>query len=152
MKVAEWLEGHPAEAVTVMPEDTLETLLERLLAPSCCLRDLYVLLGDGSLAGHISRKRLAAYLLSEHRPVHTRRQLMDRVAGVGSALDFMDRHFPTAAPDEELEDVLHRQLEHEIEDMPVIDASGALLGAVNLTQVLRELGHDLVSPPQGEQA
>ena len=44
---------------------------------------------------------------------------------------------PLTTADEELDDVLHRQLEHEIEDMPVLDANGALLGAVNLTRVLR---------------
>jgi predicted transcriptional regulator len=51
----------------------------------------------------------------------------------------MNCSLASASPDEELEDVLHRQLEHEIEDMPVLDHSGVLVGAVNLTRVLRDL-------------
>ena len=62
---------------------------------------------------------------------------MERVAG-GTAKDFMNPSFAAAAPREELEDVLNRQLEMEIEDMPVLDRNGTVLGAINLTSVLRE--------------
>jgi hypothetical protein len=51
----------------------------------------------------------------------------------------MSSSFASAAPAEELEKLLHRQLEHEIEDMPVLNGAGRLLGAINLTRVLREL-------------
>ncbi len=142
MNVEYWLAQHPGTAVTVQPDDSLSTVLDRLLDAPCCLRDLYVVDRYGHLAGHISHKRLAEYMLAEHRPVHTRRQIMEWVAGAGSAADFMDLHFPTASPKEELEDVIHRQLEKGLEDMPVVDADGTLLGAVNLTQVLRELRRD----------
>lgn len=84
-------------------------------------------------------ERLAEYMLAEHRPVHTRRQLLERVAGAGSAEDFMDVLFPSASREEELEDVIHRQLEKGLEDMPVVVPEGNLLRAVNLTQLLREL-------------
>ncbi len=139
MKVSSWLARHPGTAATVQPDDSLSIVLDRLLDAPCCLRDLYVVDRYGHLAGHISHRRLAEYMLAEHRPVHTRRQIMDRVAGAGGAVDFMDLHFPTASPEEELEDVIHRQLDKGLEDMPVVDPDGTLLGAVNLTQVLREL-------------
>ena len=139
MKVSLWLQRNPGAAVTVQPDDSLETVLDHLLDAPCYLRDIYVVERDGRLAGHISHRRLAEYMLAEHRPEHTRRQMMERVTGGGCAVDFMDVHFPTASPSEELEDVLHRQLEKGLEDMPVVDPDGSLLGAVNLTQVLREL-------------
>jgi CBS domain-containing protein len=63
---------------------------------------------------------------------------MEKVAG-GPALELMNSHFPTASPDEELDNVLHRQLEHDIEDMVVVDSDGVLLGAVSLTAVLKAL-------------
>jgi CBS domain-containing protein len=62
--------------------------------------------------------------------------LMERMAG-GTADELMEPHFMHARPEEELEDVLQRLLEHEIEDLGVIDDLGALAGAINLTQVLR---------------
>ena len=134
MKVSEWLASHDSVIVTVHADSPLARVAERLLAETC-LRDVYVVDENGRLVGHISHKRLAEYVLAEHRPAHTRRQLMERVAG-GAAGDFMNATFASASPDEEIDEVLHRQLEHEIEDMPVIDAKGVLLGAVNLTAVL----------------
>lgn len=51
----------------------------------------------------------------------------------------MDSLYCSAEPEEELDEVLHRQLEYGVEDMPVIDDDGTLAGAVNLTTVLNEL-------------
>ena len=136
MKVSDWLAQHPDVVVTVPADCPVDAVIARLLRETC-LRDVYVVDGDGRLLGHITHKRLAEHLLAEHRPVHTRRQLMERVAG-GTAKDFMNSSFVVAAPSEALEDILNRQLEMEIEDMPVLDESGNVLGAVNLTSVLRE--------------
>jgi CBS-domain-containing membrane protein len=136
MKVSDWLALHSDVIVTVPADCPVDAVIARLLQETC-LRDVYVVAGDGRLLGHITHKRLAEHLLAEHRPAHSRRQLMERVAG-GTARDFMNSSFVVAAPGEELEDVLNRQLEMEIEDMPVLDQSGRVLGAVNLTSVLRE--------------
>jgi CBS-domain-containing membrane protein len=61
---------------------------------------------------------------------------MERVAG-GTADDFMNSVLATASPRECLDEVLHRQMEMELEDMPVIDAQGHVLGAINLSHVLQ---------------
>jgi len=137
MKVREWIRHYPGRAVTVPADWMLEQIIDRLVQEAG-LRDVYVIATDGQILGHISHRRLAQLLLAEHRPVHSRRQIMERVAG-GTAREFMEPHFVHAHPDEELENVLHRQLERDIEDMPVIDEFGVLLGAVNLTEVLRRV-------------
>ena len=137
MKVAEWLRLHPGNAVTVSPDASFAAVLDRLLdVPG--VHDVYVVAPGGRVVGHLSRHRLARMRLAEHRPSRTRRQLMEQVAG-GVAREIMNPHFPAAAPDEDLDNVLHRQLEQEIEDMPVLDEQGALLGTINLTAVLREM-------------
>jgi CBS domain-containing protein len=135
MKVSEWLKSHDSAIVTVSSGSPIDEVIARLLNQPC-LRDVYVTADDGRLLGHISHKRLAEHLLAEHRPTHTRRQLMERVAG-GAARDFMNSAFAVAAPGEELDDVLNRQLEMDIEDMPVVGEDGRTVGAVNLTAVLR---------------
>jgi CBS domain-containing protein len=114
----------------------LGAIIDRLLEQDVP-RDVYVVSAEGRVLGHLSHRRLARLLLAEHRPVHTRRQIMERVCG-GTAEELMEPHFVYAHPDEELEDVLHRLLEHEIEDMAVIDDLGLLVGAINLTEVLRD--------------
>lgn len=140
MNVAEWIEAHPGSAITVPPDLGLDELLDRLLREPC-LRDLYVVDGNGRVLGHISHQRLAHLVLARHRSVHTRRQIMERVAG-GSARELMRSDFPSSRPDEELDSVLHRQLEHDVEDMPVLAPDGTLLGAVNLSEVLRAVLRD----------
>lgn len=137
MKVAEWINNHPDHVITVAPDCSLEEAMHQMLAEPC-LRDIYVVSEDGRLIGHLSHKKLAQTLLAEHRPVHTRRQIIERVAG-GTARELMDSEFVHARPDEELDDVLHSQLEHDIEDLPVIDEEGVLLGVVNMSTVLKEM-------------
>lgn len=101
--------------------------------PPQCIRDLK----HRPVVGHLSHKKLAELVLAEHRPVHSRRQFMHRVAS-GTVREFIDAPCVSAHPDEELDNVLHRQLEQDMEDMPVIDDPGQLVGAVNLSMVLHE--------------
>lgn len=42
-------------------------------------------------------------------------------------------------PDWELDNILYPQLDRDIEDMPVIDDKGILLGTVNMTAALKEM-------------
>lgn len=141
MKIAEWHEQHPRDLSIVFPDWSLETALDHMLTTSG-LRDLYVVAPDGKLIGHISHQKLACALLSEHRPEHTRRQLMEHISS-GNVDEIMNSHFVSATPDEELSDILHRLLDHNIEDMPILDDAGKPIGAINLTQILghfRQLG------------
>jgi CBS domain-containing protein len=147
--VTDWLRSHPGcSALTVTLGTSLEQALRRMLSQPCA-RDVYVVTAQGRVVGHLSHRKLAYRLLAEHSPTHTRRQLMERVAG-GSAEDLMDQQWVSARPDDELEDVLPRLLEQEIEDIPVVDDGGILLGAINLSLVLREklaaAGNDAEAP------
>jgi len=137
MKVSEWIAENPGAATIVAPDASLAAIIEELLSRPGA-RDVYVVTEEGRVIGHLSHKRLIRSVLAEHHPRPTRRQLMEKIAG-GPARELMNAHFPTASPDEKLDNVLHRQLEHDIEDMVVIDSNGALLGAVSLTAVLKVL-------------
>ena len=140
MKISEWISRHPGRAITVPTDCSLNEIMDRLLSEEC-MRDIYVMADNGQLVGHLSRKKLANLILAEHQPVHTRRQLMMRIAG-GSAQELMDTEFTFARPEEELDNVLHWQLEHDVEDMPVINVDGILVGVINLRVVLREMMQD----------
>lgn len=135
MRVSEWTARHRSTVITVPAESSLQELLDRLLREPC-LRDLYVVDDANRLIGHVTHTRIAHLILGRHRPVHTRRQLMDQVA-CGSARELMHTDFPSAHPGEDLDSVLHRQLENDVEDMPVVADDGSLVGAVKLAEVLR---------------
>jgi CBS-domain-containing membrane protein len=134
MKVADWIAEHPQLPVTIASDCMIDQALEQMLTKPC-QRDLYVQDESGRLTGHISYRRLAHLLLAEHRPSQSLRQMVEQVAG-GSAKEIMSAQFPSARPEEELDDVIHRQLDGGIEQLPVIDEEGKPLGVVNLTDVL----------------
>lgn len=134
MKVSEWIARHPHNLCTIPPDGSVEAIIDLLLSEPT-RRDIYVLSPAGHILGHISYHRIACLLLEEHRPTQTRRQLFERISR-GTADEIMNSHVISAEPDEELEDTLQRLLDHGLEDMPVIDADGMALGAINLGRCL----------------
>ncbi len=138
MKVSEWIEINPGQTATIPLDCPLEKAVDRILMSEPCLRDLYVLSEEGEVIGHLAYAKLVHTYLAEHKPMHTRRQIIERIAG-GTVGELMERHFAYASPEEALDDVINRQLEHEMENMPVLDEEGKLIGMVNMTAVLREM-------------
>jgi Mg/Co/Ni transporter MgtE len=141
MKISEWLALHPFPPITVKSHSSLNEAVDRLLEEPC-FRDIYVISETGMLLGHLSHRRLIQFFLAEHRQVHTRRQIIERVA-VGPAEEFMDHHYVSAHPEEELDNVLHRQLQHDLVDLPIIDEEGKLVGVLNMNMVLREMRREV---------
>ena len=135
MTVGQWLAAHHQIPVTVASETSLGRVAELLLDTDGS-RDAYVVEDDGLVIGHLSFGRVVNHLLLEHKPMHTRRQLFERVTGA-TASELMDPHFVSATIDDELDDVLHRQLDRLIDDLVVLDEQGRLLGSVNLRQLVR---------------
>ena len=136
MKVYEWIHRFPDHIVTIQPESSLEQAVDKMLAEAGG-RDIYVVSAEGLVLGHLSHKRLASLLLAEHRPMHTRRQIMERVVD-GSAGELMEGECVFARLDEDMADVLHLFVEHDLHDIPVLDDQGLLVGGINLNTVLRE--------------
>jgi len=137
MTVAEWIQKYPGLAVTVPPDTPQEELVDQMLAEPA-LRDIYVAGEDGVVLGHVTHKKLATLFLAEHCPSHTRRQILGRITD-WLAEDLMNANFAYARPEDELDEVLYRLVDHELEDLPVIDRQGRLLGTINLSFVIREL-------------
>jgi CBS-domain-containing membrane protein len=177
MKVSDWLRQHSIKAGVVQNDWSLEQVMEKLLSNSR-LKDLYVLDSNNQVIGHLRYKKLAKLALAEHCVQHTRSQLLERLAP-GLAVDLMEAHFASAKPDESLDAVIHRQLEHWatdlrrdsvgsgrfelskqsefsnfseptlsrlksvaehwVEDLPVINQQGELMGVINLSDILLEV-------------
>lgn len=135
MKVDDWIKKTGYETVVLKLDETVDEAVDKMLDSSGA-RDLFVVDENEKLVGHISHKRLAHYVLAEHRSEQSRRDILHRVASV-HASDLMDSHIVFARMHEELDNVLHRMLDNDIEDLPVIDEDGKLCGLVNLTAILR---------------
>lgn len=135
MKIAEWLKQHPVAGVTVRSGASLEAAASALLAvPES--RDVYVTDDEDRVVGHLGFRRIAGVLLSPHRPIHSRRQMLERVAR-GPVHEFMDRRFIAARPDENVHHVLHPHMERHVEDIPVLDDDGRLVGVIRLVDLVR---------------
>lgn len=137
MKVSHWLNQHPMHAGVVREDWGLEQIMEKLLSNSR-LNDLYVINAQKQVIGHLNYKKLAKLVLAEHRSTHTRSQILERVVP-GTAAELMETHFASASPDENLNEIIVRQLDHWVEDLPVINHQGELLGVINLSDVLMEV-------------
>ena len=138
MKVSDWISSHPAQPVTITVDEPMAKIAAAFLDNSGP-RDLYVVDSQGSVQGFVRHRRMAQILLAEHLPVQTRHQIMERVTGGGVAEELMERGFVSAHPGEELDNVLNRMLQHEVEDMPVVDDDNRIVGNINLTEVLRAI-------------
>ena len=135
MKITEWLKRHPVSGVTVERDASLEDAAQALLEEPEC-RDIYVIDADRRVVGHLGFRHLAGVLLSAHRPTHSRRQMLNRVAR-GPVHEFMEQRFIAAGLDESVHHVLHAHMERRIEDIPVLDGEGRLEGVIRLVDLVR---------------
>ncbi len=136
MKVSDWIKQHPTHTVTVYPDSPADKVANTFLSHPTTVRDLYVISPEGHILGHIRHSRLVQFLLAEYLPARSSHQIMERICG-GSAEELMERDFVFAHPSEELDNVLDRMLEYEVENMPVIDDAHRITGNINLMDVLR---------------
>jgi predicted transcriptional regulator len=134
--VASWLLEHANEAVLVYKNTTINEVADRLIGSH--QRDAYVIDDDNHVLGHIGFDKIANHVLSEHRSTHTRRQLFARVTEP-FAYELMNPHFIYAYHDELLCDVIHRQLDHGIEELVVIDRqTHEVFGIIKLRDVITD--------------
>ncbi|MDF1588467.1 MAG: CBS domain-containing protein [Gammaproteobacteria bacterium] len=133
---ADWLNQHQSKPVMVDENASIDQIINALLIED--RRDAYVVNADNKVIGHIGFANVATHLLSEHRVTHTHRQLFARVIEP-TAKELMDPHFTSAYEDELLCDVIHRQLDHGLDDLIVLSRDTHVpLGAIQLKDVLAE--------------
>lgn len=135
MTVLQWLQAHPGHTLVVNEATTLNELLEQINAHAE-VQDIYVVDRKERVVGHISKLRIANIVFTRYRRRHNRRQFMEWVS-TGCAGELMERDFPTARLNEELDSVIHRMLEHQLQDLAVLDEHGGLAGTISMTELLR---------------
>lgn len=134
LSVREWLQQHPAELVTVAMDTALLDIVKALLKFDA--RDAYVV-ENGQVRGHLGFNKLINHLFSHDRPVHSHRQLFARVSAAFAG-ELMDPHFAYCREDEKINQILHRQLQCDVNDLVVLAADNTPVGVIKLTEVVRE--------------
>ena len=138
MKIVQWLEQHQHQVTSVSPQCSLHEMLDVLLAARPSSTDVYVVDDEGRLLGHIPAQLIFSHYLAEHQPVQSRRQLIHRVT-CSNAEEMMEPHPFMARLDEEMDDVLPRQLQQGIAELAVVDGKDRLCGVIDLYSVARSL-------------
>ncbi|MTI62477.1 CBS domain-containing protein [Methylophaga sp.] len=134
LSVTEWLQKHPAMLVSVSPDTDILDIVRAMLAHES--RDAYVI-ENGRVRGHLSFNKLVNHLFSHDRPVHSHRQLFARVSAA-TAEELMDPHFAYCREDEQINQILHRQLQCDVSDLVVLATDNTPIGVIKLTEVVRE--------------
>ena len=142
MKTSEWLKTHPVTALTVAGESSLEDAA-RVLLDDPAGRDLFVLDPEGRVLGQLGFWHVATLLLAELRPTQSLRELVERIT-LGNVADHMNDQVLTVRGEDEVEDILYQHdlfqqhAERRVEDIPVVDEEGRLLGVIRLSDLLRD--------------
>jgi len=135
ISVSEWLKQYPELPLVVAAGATMNEVANLLLKENS--RDAYILDGDNKVKGHLSFGNVTNHLLSEHLPIHTHRQLFSRVTEP-TAEEIMDPHYTYARCDESLCEVIHRQLERDVDTLVVLDDDDTLIGSIKLRELVAE--------------
>lgn len=134
MTVAEWLQLHPQQLVFVACETPILEIVKALLKADA--HDAYVI-ENHRVLGHLSFTKMVNHLFSHERPVHSHRQIFAQVIQP-TAAELMDPHFAYCRESENINQILHRQLQCEVTDLVVLGTNNAPIGVIKLTDVVRE--------------
>lgn len=134
LTVGEWLQLHQAEPVLVSADMPLKHVAEQMLIRGH--RDAYVA-REQTILGHLNFNKVINHLFAHERPIHTHRQLFACVTEA-TAAELMDPHYAYCRENEVLSDVLHRQLESDIDDLIVLSSDSMLCGVIVLNELVRE--------------
>jgi len=129
------------KAVTVRADqslhDAVRVLLER---PEPNSRKLYVVDGQGRLAGIVTLEtimRHIGYYYSVRKPgVMSFFQFLREILK-GSAGEIMQKEPARVTKEDRVLDALKLMVEHHVNDLPVVDEGGAVVGELNGLEVLR---------------
>lgn len=103
------------------------------------VRGIYVVDEGGRLMGTISLGVLIRHITSaRHRPQFHVRSLLDRITSEKVA-DLMDSHVISAGQADDLREVVDRMVDANIKEIPVVDETRRLIGAVGLLDLWKLL-------------
>ncbi|NOZ24779.1 MAG: CBS domain-containing protein [Nitrospirae bacterium] len=132
--------------ITVDEDATIDEVVEKMLSFQRD-RAVYVVDKDGRLAGIISLGDISRHLLSEgiyHGESHIPGRSILSGFMAEKAADIMTRSVITALPDEELNSMIKKMIDHRLKVIPVVDGSGKLIASINLLDIFELKAHEKI--------
>lgn len=131
------------KAPSIIDENTNITEVKELFKKAAPIkRSLYVNNGKGKLAGIITIEDLLK-AISVQKNAHqnvavTKRSLYLYVSKETTAKDIM-RGIVSVSLDDNLEDALNKMVKHDLDELPVIDGDGKVIGDLNAYEIITEI-------------
>ena len=132
--------------ITVDDDATIDEVVEKMLVFQRD-RAVYVIDGDGILTGIISLGDISRHLLSEgiyHGESHMPGRSILSTFMAEKAVDIMTRSVITTLPEEELNSMIKKMIDHRLKIIPVVDSSGKLLASINLLDMFELKAHEKI--------
>ncbi len=123
--------------ITVDDDATIDEVVEKMLTFQRD-RAVYVIDREGILTGIISLGDISRHLLSEgiyHGESHMPGRSILSTFMAEKAADIMTRSVITTLPEEELNSMIKKMIDHRLKVIPVVDAGGKLLASINLLDI-----------------
>lgn len=123
--------------ITVDDDATIDEVVDKMLTFQRD-RAVYVIDREGILAGIISLGDISRHLLSEgiyHGESHMPGRSILSTFMAEKAADIMTRSVITTLPEEELNSMIKKMIDHRLKVIPVVDANGKLLASINLLDI-----------------
>lgn len=103
-------------------------------------RQLYVVDDDRKLVGSITLARLVMYTFAHSHGTHmSSRQIMDLITCT-CAGDLMMEGTLSARMDDNLDELLERMVDRNVEEVPVLDDDGKIVSDLTMIDLLRAVG------------
>jgi len=132
--------------VTVDEDATIDEVVDKMLDFKRD-RAVYVVDRAGLLTGIISLGDISRHLLSEgiyHGESHMPGRSILSSFMAEKAADIMTRSVITTLPDEELNSMIKKMMDHRLKVIPVVDSSGKLIASINLLDVFELKAHEKI--------
>ncbi|GBE36480.1 CBS domain protein [bacterium BMS3Bbin07] len=123
--------------ITVDDDATIDEVVEKMLAFQRD-RAVYVIAREGILTGIISLGDISRHLLAGgvyHGERHMPGRSILSTFMAEKAADIMTRSVITTQPEEELNSLIKKMIDHRLKVIPVVDAKGKLLASINLLDI-----------------
>ncbi len=123
-------------AIRVKPDDKLEEVVKIVLEDPECY-DVCVVDDDDRLVGVISISRLFQAIFFHYVDTHLMTRHLIELSNCESASELMLTDPVVATESESVGGAIGKMVQHELSELPIVDAEGRLVGSISMSVILQ---------------
>lgn len=125
------------ETASLVTEKAELVAIVREFIDNPALHHVCVIGEGGKLLGLINRKRIFRSVFSHHVASDTMISKLLLFHDAQTSGDLMLTHIVTAKEDDSIDDVIRSMIEHNIRELPIMDAKGKVIGFLTVLIIMR---------------